>query len=93
MFMKLEFQDVAYSLTTSLESDLLGNMDEFVDFYIERLREKLSSRALSPPPLLPASFRSAELLALKHESRILGHSSNPVLYVFLHDDQGWKWRR
>ena len=34
-----------------------------------------------------------EILALKHESRILGHSSNPVLYVFLHDDQGWKRRR
>ena len=31
-------------------------MDEFVDFYFERLREKLSSRSLTPPP--PASFRS-----------------------------------
>ena len=30
-------------------------MDEFVDFYFERLREKLSSRNLTPPT---ASFRS-----------------------------------
>ena len=43
-------QDVAYSLTTSLESGLLKNMDEFVDFYCERLNEKLSSRGVTKPP-------------------------------------------
>ena len=50
-----ELQDVAYSLTTSLESGLLDSIDEFVDFYFERLRGKLSSLNLTPPP---PSFRS-----------------------------------
>ena len=54
-FLLFGLQDVAYSLTTSLESGLLDSMDEFVDFYFERLREKLISRNLTPPP---ASFRS-----------------------------------
>ena len=54
MTFSFNFQDVAYSLTTSLESGLLDSMGEFVDFYFERLKEKLSSRNLT----LPASFRS-----------------------------------
>ena len=54
-FSSWNFQDVAYSLTTSLDSGLLDSMGEFVDFYLERLKEKLSSRNLSPPS---ASFRA-----------------------------------
>ena len=33
------FQDVAYALTTSLEPELLGDMDYFVDLYTEKLSQ------------------------------------------------------
>ena len=33
------FQDVAYALTTSLEPELLIDMDYFVDLYIEKLSQ------------------------------------------------------
>jgi hypothetical protein len=47
-------QDVAYSLTTTLESDLLTDMDSFVDFYCQRLSYKLAGTSFR----LPEGFRS-----------------------------------
>ncbi len=37
-------QDVAYALTTSLECELLPEMDSSVDFYLEELQRQLESR-------------------------------------------------
>ena len=34
-------QDVAYSLTTTLEPELLNSMDDFVDIYLEHLKAKV----------------------------------------------------
>ena len=40
-------QDVAYALTTTLDESNLDKMDDLVDFYIDRLDERLKERCVS----------------------------------------------
>ena len=43
----LSCQDVAYALTTTLEEESLSKMDFLVDFYLDRLGQKLAGKNIN----------------------------------------------
>ena len=43
----LSCQDVAYALTTTLEEESLPKMDSLVDFYLDRLGQKLAGKKIN----------------------------------------------
>merc|ERR1711915_179666 len=51
-------QDVAYSLTTTLDAESLPLMDELVEFYVAKLKNELSMKNLTVPKSLIQSYDS-----------------------------------